>query len=53
MTHGQRNPKVIAPYRRPSDGGELAGWQVEPNTAHKRVRARTVALLHKLTITGC
>ncbi|NVI86568.1 transposase [Actinomadura sp. BRA 177] len=36
----QGNRQVIMPYRRPRDGGELAAWQHELNTVHKRVRAR-------------
>lgn len=36
----QGNPRVIMPYRKPRNGGELLAWQVELNTVHKRVRAR-------------
>ncbi|GLZ08902.1 hypothetical protein Acsp03_63680 [Actinomadura sp. NBRC 104412] len=36
----QGNQQVIMPYRRPREGGGLLTWQVEPNTVHKKVRAR-------------
>ncbi len=36
----QGNRQVIMPYQRRAGGGEMAGWQVESNTVHKRARAR-------------